>query len=152
MVLKHVALIEREQLLRTAWEELIRSFHSCWVAGSFASAQDFCLRGGDYAYDVIVLHLSGSWDSSSAEFELVNTRRPPASIVAIVPLGDAHVAPAALGMGAGAVICTSAEPVELHEAILTADPTRPYLCRTASVAVSHYHNGGHRNPPGLPPH
>lgn len=133
--LTHLAVIESEPLLRAAWEKLIRSFSSCWVAGSYISFDDFHIRSNGYPFDVFLLRPEDAWTINWQELRNMRARKPDAGIVTILNRAAVRYAPVALQNGADAVVSTSADPGELHDAILAASAKRQYLCKSSAIAV-----------------
>lgn len=134
-MLTHLAVIESEPLLRAAWERLIRSFSSCWVAGSYSSFDDFYIRSNGYPYDVFLLRMEDSWTINWQELRHIRAHKPGAGIVVLLMRASIRYTQVALQSGANAVVCTAAEPNELHEAIVAAAGARQYLCRLAAGTV-----------------
>lgn len=132
VTLTHLAVIESEPLLRAAWEKLVRSFASCWVAGSYSSYDDFFIRSNGYPFDVFLLRVEDAWAINWTDLRNIRSHKPDAGIVVMLGRGAARFAPVAMENGAHGIVSVSADPRELQEAIFSAAGKRQYLCQHAS--------------------
>ncbi len=134
-MLTHVAVIDSEPLLRAAWEKLLRSFTSCWVAGSYSSFDDFYIRNNGYPFDVFLMHVADSWPIKWTALRSIRSHKPETDVVVILSTGAIRYASAAVQNGARSVVSTAADPQELQEAILAAACNKSYFCRMAASAI-----------------
>jgi two-component system, NarL family, invasion response regulator UvrY len=134
-MLTHVAVIDREPVLRVAFEKLLRSFTSCWVAGSYESFDDFFLRSNGYPFDAFLLRITDLWPIDWCDLRNIRMHKPDAGVVVVLPNAAIRFAPGAIQNGARAVVSTAAEPQELQEAIVAAACNKSFLCRMAASAI-----------------
>jgi DNA-binding NarL/FixJ family response regulator len=122
--------------LRAAWEKLVRSFTACWVAGSYMSFDDFYVRSNGYPFDVFLVRVEDSWAINWNDLRNIRSQKPNAGIVVLLNRTAIRFAPVAVQQGAHAVVCTAADPQELHDAIQSAAGGNRYLCKLATSALN----------------